>query len=348
MDYKAWIFPILLMLLLGGYYFGRQIIIIFSLKTNKQKIIYWGILYFLLTILLIRRSNLCIWIGYAIFFYILVDIIQLIFKVFHKEKIIRKFYCKGIPILLFSFMIMVYGIYCANHPIIKKYQVELPIYSNYTIGMISDLHLGTIHGNKVLDEIVEKANGFNIDLFIMAGDIFDEHTSVELRQEAYRKLSKIKTKYGIYYVEGNHDLLTQEVMEGFSNNGIQVLSDDIVLVNKQFYLVGRKDNSRERLGASREELGSLLQNIDVSYPIILVDHQPLDRVQAYDLGVGLHLSGHTHAGQIFPLNFLLEYGYQEKNHYHSIVSSGYGVWGFSFRTARNSEMVLIDIIKKEK
>lgn len=63
--------------------------------------------------------------------------------------------------------------------------------------------------------------------------------------------------------------------------------------------------------------------------------------------MNLHLSGHTHAGQIFPLNFMMQYGYYKNGNYHSIVSSGYGAWGFPFRTAGRSEMVLIQI-KKEK
>ncbi len=347
MDYRVWILPILLILLLGGYYFGKKLMLLFSLKNRKQKLIYWGILYFILTVILTRRSCLLIWIGYAIFFYVIFDLIFLISKKCNKEKVLKKIYCKGIPILLFSMMILIYGVYNASHPILKKYEVTFPVSFDYKIAMISDLHLGTIHGEAILDEIVEKANSLEIDLFIMAGDIFDEQTSSNLKEKAYQKLSTIKTKYGIYYVEGNHDLLASEVEEGFLQNGIQVLSDKEVLINEEFYLVGRKDKRREELGTPRKNLKELLSDIDSHYPIILVDHQPIDQKLASSFNVHLHLSGHTHAGQIFPLNFVMQYGYYEKENYHSIVSSGYGAWGFPFRTAGKSEMVLIQI-KKEK
>lgn len=346
MDYRIWIFPILLMLLLGGYYFGKKIMSLFPLKNKSQKIIYWGILYLILTIILIKRSCLLIWIGYSILFYIIFDIILLISKKSSKEKFFFKIYNKGIPILLFSMLILIYGVYNASHPIIKEYEVKLPVSSDYKIAMISDLHLGTVHGEKILDEIVEKNNSLNVDLFIMAGDIFDEQTSSYLKEKAYQKLSTIQTKYGIYYVEGNHDLLANEVEEGFSQKGIQVLDDKEFLINDEFYLVGRKDKRREKLGTPRMELKDLLNNLS-NYPIILVDHQPVDQKLASSLNVNLHLSGHTHAGQIFPLNFMMQYGYYKNGNYHSIVSSGYGAWGFPFRTAGRSEMVLIQI-KKEK
>ncbi len=347
MDYRIWILPILLMLLVGGYYFGRKIMVLFPLNNKKQKIVYWGFLYLILTLILTRRSCFLIWIGYSIFFYVIFDGILFISKKFSKEKFFEKIYYKGIPILLVSFIILIYGVYNAGHPVLKKYVVRLPVSSDYKIAMISDLHLGTIHGEKILDEIVEKANNLDADLFIFAGDIFDEQTSLKLKEKAYQKFGEIKTKYGIYYVEGNHDLLTNEMEEGFFENGIQVLADEEVLINGEFYLVGRKDKRREMLGTPRIELKTLLKDLKSDYPIILVDHQPTDQELASSLNVNLHLSGHTHAGQIFPLNFAMQYGYHEEDDYHSIVSSGYGAWGFPFRTAGKSEMVLIQI-KKEK
>ena len=345
MDYRFWIIPILLMLLIGGYYFRKKLIILFPWKTKAQKRIYWGILYLILTFLLIHRSIFLLFVGYVIFFNILFDLLGFVLKQCSKESIFKKIYQKGIPILIVSFIILVYGVYNARNPIIKEYEVVLPVQSNYHIGMISDLHLGTIKGEKILKEIVQNANQEQFDLFLLVGDIFDEQTKTKLKEKAYQELSKIQTTYGIYYVEGNHDLLTQEVHDGFTKYGIHVLSDDKKLINEDFYLVGRKDLRREALGTPRKDLKTLLDGIQK--PIILVDHQPVEQEQASDLGVSLHLSGHTHAGQIFPMNFLLEYGKTQNEHYTSIVSSGYGAWGFPFRTAGKSEMVSIKVIKKE-
>ena len=75
----------------------------------------------------------------------------------------------------------------------------------------------------------------------------------------------------------------------------------------------------------------------------MIDHQPKDEELAEQLGVDLQLSGHTHQGQIFPLNLFLKYGYKKKNDYQKIVSSGYGVWGVKARTAGRSEMIIINL-----
>lgn len=343
MDYQNWILPILCALGIGGYYFGKKVSILFSFQKKIQIIGYYGSIYILLSAMIIFRSSLIAFVIYSIVLYFIFDLIHIIFKKAKQDYVFEKIYQKGIPILLFSFLIMVYGIYNASNPITKEYEITVNknLNNDIVIGMISDLHLGTIHKATILEEIVEHANMLHADIFILAGDIFDENTSEELQERAYYAFSKIKTKYGVYYIEGNHDLLTERRIQGFSDHGIHILNDKVVLIDNQFYLVGRKDNRRKTLGTPRKELATLLKEASNSKPIILVDHQPVEQEQASKLGVDLQLSGHTHAGQIFPSNYFLQYGYQQKNNSHFIVSSGYGVWGFSFRTAGRSEIVSV-------
>ena len=76
--------------------------------------------------------------------------------------------------------------------------------------MISDLHLGMIHSDKFLNEIVVHANELNADIFIFGGDIFDEYTQEDFKNQAILAFSKIKTKYGIFYISVNNDLLKDE------------------------------------------------------------------------------------------------------------------------------------------
>lgn len=345
MDYRNWVFPMLLMFIVAGYYLGRKLFILFSFRKSYQKIGYWGILYIVLALIIIFRSYLIAWIIYVIIFYLIFDVVHFIFKKTHQESIFKKMYQKGVPVLVAGLLMMIYGIYNANHPIVKEYEVYLnhSLKEDLNIGMISDLHLGTIHGSKILDEVVDHANQLDVQLFIFAGDIFDENTSEELKKEAYQKFSKIKTQYGIYYIEGNHDLLTEEVRKGFEQYGIHVLSDEVTLIDHAFYLIGRKDQRRDDLNTPRKKLEELLAPVSSEYPIILVDHQPEDQEKAAELGIDLQLSGHTHAGQIFPLNLFLQYGYYKKDNYQIVISSGYGVWGFSVRTAGRSEIVNIHV-----
>lgn len=61
------------------------------------------------------------------------------------------------------------------------------------------------------------------------------------------------------------------------------------------------------------------------------------------------VSGHTHKGQLFPGNLITnaifenDYGYYKKENLHTIVSSGFGIWGPPFRIGSRSEVVQINV-----
>ena len=63
----------------------------------------------------------------------------------------------------------------------------------------------------------------------------------------------------------------------------------------------------------------------------------------------LMLSGHTHAGQLFPFQWLVKlqfpfyFGYRMINNLHGYVSSGSGCWGPNVRIGSNNEVVFIKI-----
>ena len=66
----------------------------------------------------------------------------------------------------------------------------------------------------------------------------------------------------------------------------------------------------------------------------------------------MELSGHTHAGQLWPVGVLseltgvLNYGeYQEEN-CKVIVSSGFTGWGYPIRTEEHCEYVLINVTSR--
>ncbi|MGE5421624.1 MAG: metallophosphoesterase, partial [Ignavibacteriales bacterium] len=93
----------------------------------------------------------------------------------------------------------------------------------------------------------------------------------------------------------------------------------------------------------------LMKDIDRSKPIILMDHRPVHLTQALGEGVDLQVSGHTHKGQFFPLNFItqkmydVDYGYFRRDSLQVIVSCGFGTWGPPIRVGNRPEIVEIDI-----
>ena len=64
-----------------------------------------------------------------------------------------------------------------------------------------------------------------------------------------------------------------------------------------------------------------MKQVDTTKPVILLDHQPFHLDETAEKGIDLQLSGHTHNGQMWPLNYItakiyeLSYGYLKKGEY---------------------------------
>ena len=89
--------------------------------------------------------------------------------------------------------------------------------------------------------------------------------------------------------------------------------------------------------------------MDTARPIIVMKHQPNQLNEAAKNAVDLHLSGHTHHGQLWPINYITQslfevsYGYKKINNTHFYVSSGFGTWGPNVRIGNRPEVVLFTI-----
>jgi predicted MPP superfamily phosphohydrolase len=116
-------------------------------------------------------------------------------------------------------------------------------------------------------------------------------------------------------------------------------------IDKAFYLVGRND---VRSGG-RKSINELLRDCDGSLPVIVLEHRPTDLDNVSQSGADILLSGHTHNGQLFPVNFIVKrryeliWGYKLKNRTHIFVTSGTQVWGPPVRTAGASEIVIVNV-----
>ena len=145
---------------------------------------------------------------------------------------------------------------------------------------------------------------------------------------------------------GNHDRDAQEIVDEVKKAGIIPLFDESVELNKDVTLVGRKDRSVSR---DRLDTANLLKSVNLNKTIVLVDHQP-DAIDYHStLPINVQLSGHTHHGQIWPINYIteriytLDYGYKKINNKHFFTSAGYGFWGPPFKTTARSEVWIITI-----
>lgn len=225
------------------------------------------------------------------------------------------------------------------------------------IAFASDIHLGTIVGPRRADLIVKKINALDPDVILLGGDIVDEDLAPVIRNNLGDSLKKLNAPYGVIGITGNHEYIggAESAVKYLSEHGIKMLRDTFMLVDNKFYIVGREDRDRPRFsGKARKGMSEIMKGIDHSKPVILLDHQPFELEEKEKSGVDLTLSGHTHHGQMWPLNYItkaiyeVSWGYKKKGNTHVYVSSGVGGWGPPVRIGNRPEIVLINVMFQEK
>lgn len=242
-----------------------------------------------------------------------------------------------------------------------KERVEIPININKTIcagndgkGLkivaLGDLHLGYGIGVDELEKWVQLINEEKADIVLISGDIIDNSVRPLREYDMAKHLQQIKSKYGVYTILGNHEYISglSESTKFIKDAGITLLKDEAVMIDSCFYVIGRDDKTNP----NRKPLAELVNNLDKSKPIILLDHQPYNLEEAEQNGIDFQFSGHTHRGQVWPISLITDwiyedsYGFLKKGDTHVYVTSGMGIWGGKFRIGTQSEYVVIDLNSK--
>jgi uncharacterized protein len=213
----------------------------------------------------------------------------------------------------------------------------------FNIIAISDIHLGNVIRKDRLAAWVKLINRQDADIIMIAGDMFDHNMNTVESQQMDIELSRLSAKYGVYAIPGNHDYYAgiDKAMQYMKKSGIRVLRDQAVTIDNRIVVIGRDDLTNRK----RKSLSLLMTSVNGKLPRIVLDHQPLSFTESRENGVDLHISGHTHNGQIFPFSrivskmYELGYGYRKIGNTHFYVSSGLGLWGAPIRLGTQSEIV---------
>ena len=144
------------------------------------------------------------------------------------------------------------------------------------------------------------------------------------------------------------------MIDELKKNNVKILEDESETVAGGFCLIGRQDRSEAERGGRRLTMQELTKDLDPDKFSVVLDHQPNDYQNQTTAEVDLVLSGHTHGGQLFPLNKVGEwigandktYGLEKRNKTNFIVTSGLSDWAIKFKTGTKSEFVVIDIKRK--
>ncbi|HET7542137.1 MAG TPA: metallophosphoesterase [Polyangiaceae bacterium] len=235
---------------------------------------------------------------------------------------------------------------------IKRVEVSLArlprALSGTRIVQLSDVHVGpTIH-RSFIETIVAQCNALSPDLVVITGDLVDG--SVEELREHVAPLAHLRTKYGVFFVTGNHEYYSgaADWCSELERLGVRVLRNERVTIGSEsasFDLAGVDDHSAKRFGDGHgEDLPKALHGRDLSRELVLLAHQPRTILEAKDHGVGLQLSGHTHGGQLWPWTYLVRLqqpvvaGLARFGDSLVYVSRGTGYWGPPMRLGAPSEI----------
>ncbi len=217
--------------------------------------------------------------------------------------------------------------------------------------LATDVHLGTLIHNSRMQELVRLINAQSPDLICFGGDLFDEDVLSLSRQNMAEVLQQLTAHHGVYAIPGNHEHISgiDRALEYMQRAGIIVLRDRAEKVADALWLIGRDDRQSNYFGRQRLQLTNVMEGVDRTMPLILLDHQPFHLEEAAAQGVDLQLSGHTHHGQLFPFQFItnaiyeVSWGYLAKGKTHYYVSCGAGTWGPPVRLGNRPEIVVIDL-----
>ena len=212
------------------------------------------------------------------------------------------------------------------------------------IVMLSDLHAGFHNRRSEIGRWVNMINAEHADVVLIAGDLIDGNVRPLKAQGTAEELKRLNAP--TFMCLGNHEFITgiNKALEFLGETGISVLRDGTATIHG-LNIIGREDRSNRH----RKSVAALTEGIDSTNFTILLDHQPYHLEEAEENNIDLQLSGHTHRGQIWPLNWLThrmyecDYGSWKRGKTDYYVSSGMGIWGGKFRIGTSSEYVVINL-----
>jgi len=272
--------------------------------------------------------------------------ISLIF--FHSPEF--KYYSTIISIIVIGAVTIYSYINQAQEPKIKQIEIKsskIPLeMSGFSIVQLSDLHLGHLKSVKSIKAIVDRTNSLNPDLIVISGDLIDSPAP-----EFNDTLRSLKAKYGVFIVTGNHDYYAglDNFLETANNTNMTILRNEKATVADTIELVGINDIQSSMFENKKSDLKMLIEGCDLKKFVVLLSHQPQVFDEAAKLGVDLQLSGHTHAGQVPPMDLLVKFYYKypaglyKKGASYIYTNPGTSYWGPPLRTFTKSEIVKITL-----
>ena len=265
----------------------------------------------------------------------------------------RVFLIGGWLSVIVTFLCTLLGMYQVKKLKLLRYEVPVEQLSGRVrLVLLTDLHIGYFVGAKHMAKVRDLVNAQNSDMVLISGDMINASNTNECGElpEVERILSEFQSREGTFAVVGNHDpdASDPEFQKFLQNSHIHLL-EDAVYSDGTVNILGRTTKLKPRAS-----IRALKEQADDHLPSIVLDHDPIGIREAREEHMDLVLCGHTHRGQIFPLNLFVRflynraetYGYSRQGNTVSIVSAGTGYFSMPMRLGSDCEVITIDLIGK--
>jgi len=326
---------------------------------NPQKILKWFFwisgLSFFVSIFLSRGLNVHFLVFYA---YTWMGIIAIAFFTFFLQWLASKIFpahTKGPAVAALCIIGIISIISLINGLQLPKVnRITIPLkklprqLSGFSIVQLSDIHLESYTSKKRIAHIVDTTNALKPDLIVITGDLIDVRDDRD-NGALCEQLKGLKATHGVLAITGNHEFYSG--IENFADlakcAGFKVLRNESLTIADTLQFIGLDDDTASQFGSNGPDLDPLIKTCDTTKPVILLYHRPLGFDEAVKKGVDLQLSGHTHAGQIPPMDLLVwlfykyPFGLHKQKNSYIYTSFGTGCWGPSMRFLSKSEIVHI-------
>ena len=255
----------------------------------------------------------------------------------------------GLAAVLLAGLYSTYGIWNAEHPIVRTLTVKIrnlpPSWRGRRLVQITDLHLGLAQGPAFLEDVVRKVNAQDPAAVAITGDLFE--TDGWGLDRFVGPLNQIRAPLGVYFVTGNHEtyLGVERAETVLKKTNVRVLDDEMLVIDG-LQLLGL---SYPRNSFSRDMAAAIqgIRGFDRARPSILLYHSPSQVPAVKAAGIGFEVTGHTHHGQLLPFQLITRLVYGKYDHGLNVegdfaiyTSPGTGTWGPMMRTGDRAEITV--------
>jgi len=212
------------------------------------------------------------------------------------------------------------------------------------IALFSDLHLDLHRNHRLLAKVTAQIRALRPDLILSGGDLVDSpHCLADADL-----LATLSAPLGKFAVLGNHEyyLGLGTALLFHERAGLTLLRQRALELAPGLWLAGVDNNAGHHFHQPCfDNERAALASVPAGACTILLKHEP-----RFDgpLPVDLMLSGHTHAGQIFPFQAIVRSYYPLIAGLHQLnartqlyITRGAGTWGPPFRLGAPPELTLL-------